>query len=220
MLAGSTFFHLISAAGVLLIVLVLRAILTMNKAPEWFGLAWFASGVGATRLFGYLCWSGWTNPASRNWHMIPLIFALPIFAIFVFWIPFLGSFSRSTRLLNRLEDAIKAGSPDAEALLAEARQLIGTGAKLEQMYLDSYEGKLRHRRGLPAEAVEPLRRAMTAALRKQDRLLGGEVVVVLVKVLLVMSQPEEAAEWANDAERAWGQIDGLRDALGGAGNAA
>ena len=119
-------------------------------------IAWFIGGLGATGGCAWLCWYTWMHPASRNWHAIPIIGALALFAFFVFWSPLLSSFSKSTKLINRVERAIETSDANAERYLFEARQVVGSGTTLEQRYLDGLEYKLHSRQGSLRQPSNPV----------------------------------------------------------------
>ena len=178
-----------------------------------FTIAWIASGLAATGGFVWLCWYTWTHPAARNWFAIPAIGALAIFAFFVFWYPLLSNLSKSTRLINRLERAIRNSDANADRYLWEARQVVGTGGKIGQMYLDAFEGKLRYAQGQPALAVEPLQRAVANAFLRDDRPLGRDAARDLVHVLVALSRDEAATLLTDEVEERWGAAPELRSSL-------
>jgi hypothetical protein len=198
-----------------LILAVLAACLAfMRMKPTFlFILAWIASGLGATAGCVWLCWYTWTHPASRNWFAIPAIGALALFAFFVFWYPVLSKLSKSGRLIDRLERAIKSSDANADRYLWEARQVVGTGGNLNQMYLDAFEGKLCYAQGKPALAVEPLERAVANAASRGDQTLGRDAAGDLVRVLVALSRDEEAAALTDEIEEQWGESAELRSAL-------
>jgi hypothetical protein len=91
-------------------VAVLAACLVFQRIERTFLFiaGWFAAGLGATGACAWLGWYTWTHPASRNWFAIPVIGALAIFASLVFWYPLLSNLKKSTRLINRLQNAVEA----------------------------------------------------------------------------------------------------------------
>jgi hypothetical protein len=202
-------------ASAALIVVVLAACLAFQRmqATFLFVIAWIAAGLGATAGCAWLCWYTWTHPASRNWFAIPAIGALALFAFFVFWYPVLSKLSKSGRLIDRLERAIKSSDANADRYLWEARQVVGTGGNLNQMYLDAFEGKLRYAQGKPALAVEPLERAVANAAGKGDQTLGRDAASDLVRVLVALSRGEDAAALTDEIEEQWGESAELRSAL-------
>ena len=137
---------------------------------------------------------------------------LAIFAFFVFWYPLLSNLSKSTRLINRLQRAVESSDANAERYLWEARQVVGTGGNLKQMYLDAFEGKLYSTQGKPTLAVEPLERAVANALLKDDRTLGHDAARILAQVLVSFSSHDAAARWTDEVEERWGEAPELRSA--------
>ena len=202
-----------TAAVILMLFGSLVAILRVQTPTVWFTLAWLAGGLGSTAGCAWLTWYAWVHPAGKNWYAIPVIGGLALFGVFVFWIPILGSFRKSTRLVNRLEAAIANADPEADRYLFEARQVVGTGGSMEQMYLDAFEGKLRHAQGQPALALTPLQRAMRGAFDTDNRPLGCDTASDLVSVLLALSRKDEASALIGDVEEAWGEMAALRAGL-------
>ena len=74
---------------------------------------WIVTGLAATGGFIWLCWYTWTHPGNHNWFNIPLIGTLAIFAFLVFWYPLLSKFSKSSRLIKRLQRAIVTSDANA-----------------------------------------------------------------------------------------------------------
>jgi hypothetical protein len=144
------------AAAVLVIFALLIAIQKIREPTVWFTIAWFIGGLAATAGCAWLCWYTWRHPANRNWHAIPVIFALGISAACVFWYPLLSTFSQSNKLINRLERAIETSDANADRYLFEARQVVGSGTKYEQTYLDGLERRLRSLQGRLPEPSVPL----------------------------------------------------------------
>lgn len=190
-----------------LVLVILGASLLFQKIQPTFlfTIAWIASGLASTAGFGWLCWFTWTHPASHNWFAIPAIGALALFAVFVFWYPLLSSLKKSVRLINRLERAIQNSDDNADRYLFEARQVVGSGGSVDQMYLDAFEGRLRYAQGHPALAVEPLQRAVANAVRRDDRPLGRDAARDLVRSLVALSRDEDAAILTDELEQQWGE---------------
>lgn len=185
----------------------------VRKATAWFTIAWFAGGLGATAGCAWLCWRTWNYPSDRNWYAIPLIGILAICSIFVFWIPLLASFRKSSKLIGKLETAIDNSDPNAPQYLWEARQAVGTGDGMDQAYLDALEGRLHLQRGEPDEAVDPLRRAVIHALTKDDLVLGSDAGPTLIRLLVSLSREEEASELAVTLEETWGKMPEVEQAF-------
>lgn len=200
-------------ATMLAIFTALIAVQRVQQATLLLTIAWVAGGLAATGGFAWLYWNTWMHPASRNWSAIPVIGALAIFAFFVFWYPLLSNLSKSTRLINRLQRAVESSDVNAERYLWEARQVVGTGGNLKQMYLDAFEGKLYSTQGKPTLAVEPLERAVANALLKDDRTLGHDAARILAQVLVALSRHKAAARWTDEVEEQWGEAPELRSAL-------
>jgi len=205
--------HWAMAAILPLTLLLLRVIMSVERTTPLLKAAWFVLGIGATVGCAWLCWYTWAHPTFGNWFAIPAIGSLAIFAVFIFWIPLVNSFRKATRLVNRVQAAVEGHHPDAERCLWEARQIIGTGGSMEQMYLDAFEGRLRCSQDKPRLALDPLQRALKTAFARNDRSIGCYAADMLVRVLNALSREKEAAALADQIEAIWGDAPEVRAAL-------
>jgi|ERR1035438_540050 hypothetical protein len=99
------------------------------------------------------------------------------------------------------------------SIFRETRQLVGTGGKREQIYLDAIEGHLRHAQGRPTLAVEPLQRAVAYARMKGNGSLGRSAAYFLVRALVSLDRDDAATLITNQVEEQWGPAPELRSAL-------